>query len=641
MSDLTTSRRGASRRQRRRRILVRRVVALVVLGLVALVGVGFAFAGSPGVLPAGAAVGGVDVSGMPEADAIRLLESRSEKLLYRPVTFVAGDAKLVLSASQLGVRANWRQAVEAVSERGSGFGPLRGLRRLRLRLGGAEIQPSLAWYGSAVDYAVRTLARESGTRPVNARIAGRDGRFAVVAGRLGTGLDVDRAKEAVVHALAGLERASTVRLPIETRRPAVTAADLRAPLARARAAVSAPVRLVAGGSTVTIQPREMRELLRLPRGGGRAVSIGGRYAERWVAGLADRVSRAPSDADWEVADGGRVRVTPAVPGLRLDIPATVERLEKAAFAAGGKRVATAALRVDEPSRTTAEAKDLDLREVVSSYTTTYGGTPGRLHNVQLVADLIDGALVGPGATFSFNGVTGERNASKGFEEAPVIINGELRNGIGGGVCQVSTTVFNAAFEAGLPITSRTNHALYIAHYPLGRDATVNYPDLDLRFVNDTKGWLLVRTRVGAGALTVQLLGTSPRRRVETETTPLEIIGKVPFEVVRDETLPRRTRIVEAYGTHPKQTSVRRRVYDAAGTLLSDRTWWSTYVGEPTIVRIGTRVPDPVVETPPVEAAVGPAPAKEAAPPSDEGTPAVTPSTPAPTPPPTPPPGVRP
>ena len=80
----------------------------------------------------------------------------------------------------------------------------------------------------------------------------------------------------------------------------------------------------------------------------------------------------------------------------------------------------------------------------------------------------------------------------------MIINGELQNGLGGGICQVSTTVFNAAYEAGLPITARTNHALYISHYPLGRDATVNYPDLDLRFVNDSDRWMLLRTFVGSG-----------------------------------------------------------------------------------------------------------------------------------------------
>ena len=81
---------------------------------------------------------------------------------------------------------------------------------------------------------------------------------------------------------------------------------------------------------------------------------------------------------------------------------------------------------------------MGITGVVGSYTTTYGGTPGRLANVQLVAKLIDGTFVAPGGTFSFNDTTGERNAEKGFQDAPVIINGELQNGIGGGVCQVST-----------------------------------------------------------------------------------------------------------------------------------------------------------------------------------------------------------
>ncbi len=125
---------------------------------------------------------------------------------------------------------------------------------------------------------------------------------------------------------------------------------------------------------------------------------------------------------------------------------------------------------------------MGITGTVGGYETFYGGDPNRIHNVQLVAHLVDGKLIAPGATFSFNGATGERSAEKGFLEAPVIINGELQTGLGGGVCQVSTTVFNAAYEAGLPITARTNHALYISHYPLGRDATVNYPDIDLKFV---------------------------------------------------------------------------------------------------------------------------------------------------------------
>ena len=167
---------------------------------------------------------------------------------------------------------------------------------------------------------------------------------------------------------------------------------------------------------------------------------------------------------------------------------------------------------------------MGITGVVGSYETIYGGIANRIHNVQLVAQLIDGKLIAPGATFSFNDATGERTADKGFLEAPVIINGELETGLGGGVCQVSTTVFNAAYEAGLPITSRTNHALYISHYPLGRDATVDYPDIDLKFVNDTGKWLLLRTFVGSSSLVVNLYGTPQNRRVETEAAPLTVVA---------------------------------------------------------------------------------------------------------------------
>ena len=102
----------------------------------------------------------------------------------------------------------------------------------------------------------------------------------------------------------------------------------------------------------------------------------------------------------------------------------------------------------------------------------------------------------------------------------MIINGEVETGLGGGVCQVSTTVFNAAYEAGLPITARTNHALYISHYPLGRDATVDYPSVDLKFVNNTPHWLLLRTFVGSDSLVVTLYGAPQHRRVVSDAAPL-------------------------------------------------------------------------------------------------------------------------
>ena len=250
----------------------------------------------------------------------------------------------------------------------------------------------------------------------------------------------------------------------------------------------------------------------------------------------------------------------------------------------------------KPRVSTAAARRMGVRGVVGSFTTDYSGIPNRIHNVQLVAHLIDGKLIAPGATFSFNGATGARTAAKGFLDAPVIINGEVTTGLGGGVCQVSTTVFNAAFEGGLPITQRTNHALYISHYPQGRDATVDYPDVDLKFRNDTPHWLLLRTFVGSYSLTVTLYGTPTGRKVTSTTAPLVSHGDQPVEKTVDPSLKPGEVVVVDPGEPALSTSVTRDVYAAGGKLLYHNVWYSSYVASPEIVRVGPPKPKPKTTT---------------------------------------------
>jgi vancomycin resistance protein YoaR len=270
-------------------------------------------------------------------------------------------------------------------------------------------------------------------------------------------------------------------------------------------------------------------------------------------------------------------------------PATAAAILRAALSPT-RRVARLVVERTAPKLTTPEAKKLGIKQIVGTYTTIYGGIANRIHNVQLVAHLIDDHYIRPGEEFSFNKTTGVRDAAKGFLEAPVIINGELQTGLGGGVCQVSTTVFNAAYEAGLKITSRTNHALYISHYPLGRDATVNYPDTDLRFVNDTDHWLLLRTFVGSYSLTVTLYGTSPHRKVESLTAPLTVAGPIPVKSTTDPKLLRGQTVVDVAGSPALATSNERKVYTRTGKLLYDDHWSSHYRGEYRIVRVGSKKP---------------------------------------------------
>jgi vancomycin resistance protein YoaR len=293
------------------------------------------------------------------------------------------------------------------------------------------------------------------------------------------------------------------------------------------------------------------------------------------------------DADFAITKSG-IHVIPDRDGYSLDVPKSAQKVLRAALVSE-RDLRTAELVAEStPAKLTAkEAEAMHISGLVAAYTTYYGGDANRVHNVQLVSHLVDRHLVAPGETFSFNQTTGERSADKGFREAPVIINGELKTGLGGGVCQVSTTVFNAAYEAGLPITERTNHALYISHYPQGRDATVNYPDIDLKFINDTGHWLLLRTWVGSSSLTVALYGTPVHRRVASEVAPLVAHGTVPTKSLYDPSLLAGERVVEEVGEPARTTSVRRRVYSGDGKLLHDSTFYSSYRSEPTTVRVGT------------------------------------------------------
>ena len=397
-----------------------------------------------------------------------------------------------------------------------------------------------------------------------------------------------RPAKTIVAALAALEREGPVALPIKTTPPAVGEDAIAAVAQQVRIALSGPVIFAYKGVHLTVSPEQIASFLELPHDGQRELRIGGPDAKEYFDNLSRAVARAPREVDFSVDDAGKAHLIPSRDGRKLDVEATEKTLLAAALRTLN-RTAQIVVVAAEPKLSTERAKSLGITGLVGRYTTFYGGDANRIHNVQLVARLIDRHLIAPHSTFSFNKTTGERNAAQGFLEAPVIINGELKTGLGGGVCQVSTTVFNAAFDAGLPITSRTNHALYIDHYPLGRDATVNYPDTDLTFQNDSDHWIL---RAHDHRLVVAH-GSALRNAAPPPCRDGDLAAQENRASPRSSASPTRTlyvgeKVVEEYGQPSRSVSVRRLVYDAKGKLLFDTTWYSSYLAEPKVVRYGTK-----------------------------------------------------
>ncbi|HEX4747189.1 MAG TPA: VanW family protein [Gaiellaceae bacterium] len=556
------------------------LVVLVVL-------VGLAFAGSRSELAEGTEVAGVDVGGLSRREAIAKLDALYEKRSADPVRFAAGSTSWELAPTQLGVQPDWAAAVNAASSAGDGFGPLRGFRRIRARVFGAEISPPIAVSGAALEYALDRIAEEVNRRPKSAALTLRGLRVRVVPAQAGASLDRAAAAELVVRTLGQLERPSgATALPVRITAPPVTEDMLATSAERARIALSRPVVLRSGQRRFRVSREQIARILSLPRGGTTDLAIAGPKADAYFRRLSALVGRPARDATFAVY-GGSVQVVPARDGLELNVPRTARAILRA-VTRPTNRVAPLTVVRAAPERTTAEALAMGIDTRMASYKTYYSGTADRITNLQLGVRALDGTLVAPGDTFSLNEAIGERTVERGFRPAPVIIGNEYAEEVGGGTSQVATTAFNAAWEAGLKITERHAHSLYISRYQLGRDATVYWPSLDLKFLNDTSAWILVKGFTESDGISIAIYG-GESRRVESSATPLVVTGKVPVERVEDSSLPKGKTVVEEEGSAPTRTSATRKVYSADGELIASETWTTSYKGEDRIVRVGTKV----------------------------------------------------
>ena len=603
---------GSGARVRPRRRVWRGSVLAVALGAVVVLALGFGFRGSTTTIPAGVTVAGVELSGLTADEALAELEKLSASTADAPIVLVAAGKGVRLTPAQAALDVDWERAVARAVASGRGFGPVQGLKRLAIRVSGRDVEPAADIRRKVIREKLELLTAnlEDAARDPVLRLDGVE--IVLEPGAGGIRIPMGRAITLVRAALID-PAAESVELPVERVEADAAQARLTATREMLEQALSAPVTVQLGDSTFRVSPERLAPMLRV-RGGGRGgLALSGPEAKAFFRELAAAVKITALDARFEIAEDNSVEIVPHSVGRKLDVASS----EAALLAAlgGDDRVATLAIKKVEPGLTSERAESFGIVDAVGTYTTGYGGEAGRRANVRLVSRLVDDHLIAPGELFSFNDTTGERNAQKGFVEAPVIINGEVETALGGGVCQVSTTVYNAAYEAGLGIEKRVNHALYLDYYPTGRDATVDFPNIDMQFRNDTENWLLLRVDVGDDEVNVTLYGTPVERRVVTTTSKLRSTERPEIELVRDWKLKRGKKLVEKHGAPAREVSVQRIVYGKEGEILYDDRWDSSYLAEKRIVHVGAAkrggkgkpAPEPVI----------PLPGEPVAPPSDD------------------------
>ncbi len=458
----------------------------------------------------GVEAGGVDVGGKTLAEAEEMLRSRVGGGLGE--IELAGSGGASLSAEDLGVDYDVVTSLEAayaVGREGNLFEQARG--RFGAAVGAADVPLETDYRPEVARDRVEEMARRMEERPRNATIEIRGSEVEVVEARKGYDLDVAATARSVDEAIRNAS--GDARLVGETLEPRITTAEAGAAAKEARRAMSGPLVLSYGGKDWTIEPAEIGTALEVrARDGDLRVSLRKGGLGAYMGGMYEDLAIAPKEAGFEVR-GGEVKVTPGEAGRKIEDKKFFEALKSGIFE--GERRYEIPVAKDESDLTTAEAQRLKPTDLLGEYSTnylTYDDTPGRVANLKLASNAVDGTALAPGEVFSFN----ELAEPLDYYDTKVIVRGRVDTAEGGGLCQVSSTLYMAANYAGMETVERQPHYAELPYIRPGFDATVWFGAIDYKFRNNTDSYVLVRERVDetTGDVRAEIWGRPTGKQVE-------------------------------------------------------------------------------------------------------------------------------
>jgi vancomycin resistance protein YoaR len=561
------------------------ILLVLIAGFVALQAV------MSGRIGDGVSVAGIALQGQSTAVASNTLERDLAPRVSVVRLQTARKEPLTLTLAQLGISLNTEATAAAARARGLHTLPL-GVK-VWLPGSGGEVVPVVSVDSAAYQKGLETVRAVVDTPARDATLDLSGSRVKVVPARDGSQVDAVALERAIAGSVAR-GKAYDGPVPMMAVPPQVSTADAQSRVGVAASYLSGPITLRYRERTVVLTPREMAGMLAVNTGSGAnayPLTFRNDRARAVLHKLFAWAERKPVDARIIVSPKGGITVTQSKDGEVIDMEFLLEDLDAAA-AKGGLRTIFVDISPALPKLSTEEARSMGFASLGSQFTTYFDPrNTDRVANIALAAKLVDGSVVKPGQTFSLNAAIGPRTTNRGFDYAPVIAaDNVLRQGVGGGICQYATTLFNAVFFAGLPVVERKCHSLYISHYPIGRDATVSWGATDFKFRNDTGKALLIRSWVESDALTVAVVGKTGRT-VSYTTSPFYDIrtpahGKTDPRVIYDSDLSPGVIRWEP-GVDGRSVKVERTVRDKSGAVLFRDTFVSHYDPLDWVKRVGT------------------------------------------------------
>ncbi|NDJ86217.1 MAG: hypothetical protein GYB66_10055 [Chloroflexi bacterium] len=563
---------------------------------------GYQFMYQDKIYPGVSTVYGLDLTGMTRDEARLALQERFSYTDEAIFVFQHGGQRWEYTAAELGVNFDVDATVERAYAAGRSRGELGNLwDQWDIWRNGHPVSPVITYNETEAERIVRNIAASYVDQPVlDATLTIRDGRAIATPSQVGREIDVQLVLDQLRRQILSLSMRSEINLVVAEQTPTIWDAEEAARLANIAldprgVSFFVPAEQGGGAGPWTATPESIENMLRIERvdnGDGTAryeVSITTDQTREFLNRIAPELEVRPVNARFIFNDDTRELevIQPSQPGRILDIEATIPQFEQTVFSTDNRSVPLEFQTVQADIHDEMTAEELGIRENVISATTYFvGSSASRRTNVQVAAARFHGLVIPPNSVFSFNEWLGDVSLDSGYEEALIIYGDQTITGVGGGVCQVSTTVFQAAFYGGYPILERVPHGYRVAYYEQGEgagmDATVYSPIVDFKFENDTDYHLLIETytNTSRSTLTFKFYSTDIGRQVEKDGPYFRNTQPAPPPIYRE--TPGVTRATQVdYAVSGAEVYVFRTIKDASGNILVDREeFFSNYVPWP-------------------------------------------------------------
>jgi vancomycin resistance protein YoaR len=504
------------------------VIMLVLLGIAG--GITSVYRSYEGRIYPNVSIQGIAVGEMTPEQAESALRSRYAAFLRQPVVITYGDRQWTPTLDELGMTFDFRGAVDAAYNAGRGHGVIDDARQIAaIWQHGLDVPLHVSYDETRAQAYLTQLAREIERAPADAQVRLDGAQIAIVGAVIGRQVLVDAT---LAHVSQQLQAFVPAMIPLQTREipPRLDDATVAAARAQIETMLQGPLTLRVDKNEYEWTVADLADMIiinRVPSAEGDriAVTLDQDMIARRIRQIADETEKPGTRPRVAWNNGDLKIVKPGKPGLRLDEARARDMVIAAAM--GRDRTLDLPMVPTDPPVTEANLHQLGIRELVSIGKSDFTGSAAyRVHNIGVGMQLLNGLLIAPGEEFSFNKNIGQINAANGFVEGAAIIQNRTQQEFGGGICQDSTTMFRAAFWAGLPITERWGHSFYISWYDKyalgprgngpGLDATIFTGGPDLKFVNDTGAWLLIQawSNPKTGVAQIELYGTKPNRTVD-------------------------------------------------------------------------------------------------------------------------------